>query len=311
MDRGTEREQLLYKVAKAYYDDDETQQAISERFGVSRVKVCRLLKQARDEGFVSISIHGPGGDTAELERELAARYGIRESIIVENSGGDVATYVGTAAAAYFTRIVQEGQTVALSWGKSLLAFVNALEPLPVADVRVVQMLGGLGDSDADVHGAELARRMAQRLGTKPRLLQAPGVVSSREVRDALLSDAQISETLDAARKADVALIGIGTLDDASLLRGTPIISAAELSALSRSGAVGDAALRFFDAQGKSVPSGTDDRGIGLNLDEIRRISRRVAIAWGFHKIAAIRGALLGGLVSTLITDTEAAKGLLE
>jgi len=309
MDRATERDQLLYKIAKAYYYDDETQQAISERFGVSRVKVCRLLKQARDEGFVSISIRGPGADTAELERELAARYGIGESIIVMDSGGDVSAPVGNAAASYFARIVQEGQTVALSWGKSLLAFVNALEP--VADVRVVQMLGGLGDSEADVHGAELARRMAQRLGTKPRLLQAPGVVVSREVRDALLADAQIAETLAAARKADVALLGIGTLDEGSLLRRTSIISAIELDALSRAGAVGNVALRFFDAEGRTVPSGTDDRGIGLSLDEIRHIPRRVAIAWGTRKVAAIRGALCGGLVSTLITDTNAAKGLLE
>lgn len=311
MDRATERDQLLYKIAKAYYYDDETQQAISERFGVSRVKVCRLLKQARDEGFVSISIRGPGADTAELERELAARYGIGESIIVEDSGGDVSVPVGNAAASYFARIAQEGQTVALSWGKSLLAFVNALEPVAAVDVRVVQMLGGLGDSEADVHGAELARRMAQRLGTKPRLLQAPGVVASREVRDALLTDAQIAETLAAARKADVALLGIGTLDDASLLRRTSIISATELDALSRAGAVGNVALRFFDAEGRTVPSGTDDRGIGLNLDEIRHIPRRVAIAWGARKVAAIRGALRGGLVSTLITDTNAAKGLLE
>jgi DNA-binding transcriptional regulator LsrR (DeoR family) len=219
--------------------------------------------------------------------------------------------VGNAAAGYFARITQEGQTVALSWGKSLLAFVNALEPVAVADVRVVQMLGGLGDSEADVHGAELARRMAQRLGTKPRLLQAPGVVSSREVRDALIADMQIAETLDAARKSNIALLGIGTLDDGSLLRGTSIISSTELDALSRAGAVGDVALRFFNAEGKSIPSGTDDRGIGLSLDEIRRISRRVAIAWGSRKVAAIRGALLGGLVSTLITDTDAAKGLLE
>lgn len=309
MGQASERDRLLYKIAKAYYYDDETQGIIAERFGVSRVKVCRLLKQARDEGVVTIAIRSPSADTVELERELASAYGIKEAIVADSSGAESAAAVGGAAAAYFTRTIQGGETVALTWGAGLLAFVNALEPFSVPEIRVVQMLGGLGDADADVHGAELARRMAQRLGCRPRILQSPGIVGSASVRRALLADAQIAETLSFARKADVAFVGLGVLDSSSLLRGASIISASELETLAKAGAVGDIALRFYDAEGNAVRAATDDRVVGLSLEEIRSLPRVVAIAWGTRKIAAIRGALKGGLVSVLVTDREAAEGL--
>lgn len=305
-----DREKLLAKIAEAYYLDDQTQQVIADRFGVSRVKVCRLLKQARDEGLISISIRGPSGGSADLERRLEERYGLQEAVVVQDAGDDRAAAVGAAAASYFMRITRDGLTVALSWGAGLLSFVNALESPADAEVRVVQMLGGLGDAEADVHGAELVRRMAQRLGTRPRLLQAPGIVATREVRSALASDSQIAETLTLARKADVAFVGVGALDEASLLRGGSIISAAELDALSRAGAVGDLALNFFDSQGVTVPSPTDERVIGLGLAEIQALPRVVAVAWGQRKVAPLRGALLGRLVSVLVTDSEAAEGLL-
>ena len=34
---------LLYKIAKAYYEDGLTQDQIGKRFGLSRIKVSRLL----------------------------------------------------------------------------------------------------------------------------------------------------------------------------------------------------------------------------------------------------------------------------
>lgn len=38
-----DRRKLLYKLAKAYYEDQLTQAQIGKRFGLSRIKVSRLL----------------------------------------------------------------------------------------------------------------------------------------------------------------------------------------------------------------------------------------------------------------------------
>ena len=47
---------LLTEIAVAYYDQEQTQEEIAKRFGISRIKVGRLLKKARQEGIVEITI---------------------------------------------------------------------------------------------------------------------------------------------------------------------------------------------------------------------------------------------------------------
>ena len=49
MTTDSNSKRLLYKVAKAYYDDGLTQQQIAVRLGLSRIKVSRLLRTAREE----------------------------------------------------------------------------------------------------------------------------------------------------------------------------------------------------------------------------------------------------------------------
>ena len=47
---------LLSRIAWMYYNDEMTQKEIADRLGLSRIKVLRLLKQAREEGIVEIKI---------------------------------------------------------------------------------------------------------------------------------------------------------------------------------------------------------------------------------------------------------------
>ena len=79
---GSDINRLLYKVAKAYYQDNLTQEQIGDRFDLSRVKVSRLLQQARDAGIVHIIIVPPAVSNADAERELEARFGLDEAVVV-------------------------------------------------------------------------------------------------------------------------------------------------------------------------------------------------------------------------------------
>jgi DNA-binding transcriptional regulator LsrR (DeoR family) len=55
----------------------------------------------------------------------------------------------------------------------------------------------------------------------------------------------------------------------------------------------------------------DDRTIGLNLDQIRKIKHKICIAIGWEKVAAILGALRGNLTNVLVTDENTAASLLK
>jgi DNA-binding transcriptional regulator LsrR (DeoR family) len=71
-----ETTKLLYRIARAYYENDLTQEQIGKRFGLSRIKVSRLLRRAREEGIVQITVVSPLASHADLEGQLEARYGL-------------------------------------------------------------------------------------------------------------------------------------------------------------------------------------------------------------------------------------------
>jgi len=304
----------LYKVARAYYDDDLTQQQIGHRFGLSRVKVSRLLRQARSEKIVQITINAHGTTGAELERAIEQRFGLREAVVVTSSGDDMTAptaAIGPVTARYLLRNLQGDETLAISWGNTLLSVVNAVPAASMPALRVVQLTGGLGELEARTHGAELARRTAEIFGARLRLLHSPGIVKDQAVRDALVNDPQISDTLRLAADADVALVGIGVLQTASTLLKSNQLLPEEIAHLKDKGAVGDIALRFFDADGRKVESLIDRRIVGCSLDDIRRIPRVIAAAGGTEKLTAIMAALKGKLIDVLITDDRTGEKLIE
>ncbi|MCB0046313.1 MAG: sugar-binding transcriptional regulator [Caldilineaceae bacterium] len=304
---------LLYKIAKAYYEDGLTQNQIGKRLGLSRIKVSRLLQQARQTRVVQITITAPNDSHAELERELEQAFGLDEAVIMSVPNTDQVTVtpiLGGAGAAYLNRCLTDGQTIAISWGTTLLRVIDSLTPQNLPDTRVIQMLGGLGSIEAEVYGADLTLRMAQTLGGRMRLLPAPGIVNSPVVRDGLLQDENITETLQKAANADMALVGIGAPLQGSVVLEAGILDEATLIELRAAGAVGDIALRFFDAVGAAVEHPINDRIIGLNLDEIRRIPRVIGVSGGDGKFELIRAAVLGKLINVLITDEATAHRLL-
>ncbi len=315
MATDTEFSRLLHKVARAYYDDGLTQQQIGERFGLSRVKVSRLLRSAREEKIVQITIAPPQSSNAQIEQQLERKYGLKEALVVTPSSYAPATLVGElgpVAATCLTRGLQGNEVVAVSWGTAVLAVVDALQPASLPDVRVVQLIGGLGELEAKTHGADLVRRMAQALGAKPRLIHAPGIVKDKTVREALVMDAQVSDTLALAGRADVALVGLGVLaPDSTLLASGNTLTRAEVGELKAAGVVGDIALQFFDREGRKVTHPIHERIVGTSLETIRGISRVIGVAGGKEKVTVIRAALGGGLINVLVTDDQTASQLLD
>lgn len=314
-----DHERLLVKVARFYYEQELTQSEISNRLRLSRQKVQRLLKQAKDVNIVQITIRPVIGAFPELERTLENRFGLQEAVVIETTNFEdqfvVAREVGVGAADYLMRVVQPQDSIVISWGGSLLGMVNALyggsQRSDLDGIKVIQGLGGLGDPNKEVHAADLTRRLAQVFGGEAVLLPTPAVAGTREARDTYFEDPFVSHILEQARTAKLAVMGIGAPRlDSILMRERRIVTVQDLESLKQNGAVGDLNLRFFDENGKIVQSNFDQRVIGLTLDEIQRIERVVGVAGGAAKVSAIRGALAGKLVDVLVTDQITAQQVL-
>ena len=126
----------------------------------------------------------------------------------------------------------------------------------------------------------------------------------------LRGDPNVREAFATALSSHVALVGIGGTADRSSIILRADLTEEDAEELRKAGAVGDINARFFDAEGRPVETDRTSLVLCPALSEFRRIPVRVAAAAGISKIDAIRGALNGGLVTSLITDEPTARQLL-
>jgi len=308
-------EDLIYKAAALYFEENQTQQQIAHQLGISRVKVSRTLQQARLRGIVEITLNKPQQSYSDEEKNIAKKYDLMEVLLsptITTNKDDQLQMLGQTASVYAQRVLPGVESVCLAWGSSLSSFIHNITKIELPRLKIVQMLGGLGSPEADVYSSDLVRRLSDKTGGTGRILSAPGVVSSSEVKKGLLEDPYIKETLEMAAGADIAFVGIGTAEpDSILMSQGKILPKNTLTDIKRTGAVGDISLRFFNSDGSIVSHGINKRIIGLSSSEIKKIPRVVAIAGGVEKYNAIKGALKSGLINVLITDYETSIKLMK
>ncbi len=306
---------LMAKVARMYYTQGLRQTEICERLNIHQSTVSRVLKRAEREGIVRIAVSLPPGTHTEIEDTLQSKYELDEAVVVDclEDEQQIANDLGAAAAFYLENTLKASDVVGISsWSAALLSMVNAMHPSQrFKNTRVVQILGGVGSPNAEVHATQLTRRLAQLICGEASLLAAPGVVGSKNARDVLMKEPYVREAMDLFPKITLALVGIGATEPSRALASSGnVFSPQEIKLLVGKGAVGDICLRFFDAAGREVVTELNDRVISVELSQLRAVRRVVGVAGGKRKTNAIRGALAGKLVNVLITDLASAERLL-
>lgn len=307
---------LMTKVARMYYGLRLKQTQIADQLDISQATISRLLKRALDEQIIRINISIPTGIHSDIESELEQIYGLKEAIVVDGVLDDdqILRDIGAAAAYYLEQTIKPNEVIGLSsWSKTLMAMVDAMNPLPHQDsTQVVQILGGVGNPAVERHAIHLIRRMAVLVHGEAFILAAPGVVGSAETRQLYLQDQFVIAAVAKFPKITLGLVGIGSVDPSDMLASSGnVFSVQELDELRQMGAVGDICLRYFDANGKPIETPMNERVIGMELEQLRRIKRCVAVAGGKRKVNAIRGAMRGNYINVLITDINTAKELIE
>lgn len=306
--------ELLAKVASLYYEEELTQNEIASRLGMSRVKVYRLLKQAKDEQVVQVVIDWPIKRATKLERELCAVFGLTDSLVLQAGSADQATelhQLGQLAARYLEQTLQDGAILTVCLGRSTYETIAAIRPGFRAHVQVAPAMGSMPFAMRELDSGALARRLAQKLGGEMLDLSAPAVADSPGDAEVLRNQRDIRRALDLARNADVALLGVGNLNPAqSGFVAGGFLSVEELAELSAGGAVGDMAGHIFTIDGSLYDTQYDDRIIGVTLDNLKHIATTIVVAAGQEKTEAILGALRTGAVTVLVTDDRTAGSML-
>jgi deoxyribonucleoside regulator len=306
--------ELLAQVGSMYYEQDMTQHQIGAALGLSRVKVYRLLNQARAEGVVQVKVNWPIARDDGLEGALRRQFGLNEALVLKtasHSTTPVLQRLGQLCARYLERILGDGMTIALCLGSSTYEVINAISPDFHARVRVAQATGSMPFAVRDFESATVAHQFAHKLGGEVLYLSSPLIADSVEAADVMRRQSEIRRTLKAAGQAHVALLGIGNLDPAtSGFVRAGFLTPEVLAALSADGAVGDMAGQIFTQAGELHACHFNQRVIGITFDDLRRIPITVAVASGLAKGRAILGALRTGTINVLTTDDRTAREVL-
>lgn len=304
----------LVAAARLYYVDGLSQQEAAARLGMTRSNFSRVLSAARQAGVIEFRIHDEVEREVEMEQELCKVFGLRRACVSHVEPG-AAALIRTARLA--ARLISESldgvRVVAVSWGTSVAAVVNAIEPRETSDVRVVQLVGGLTSFDAQASAHDLVRELGKRLNADYHYLHAPGVFDSADALRSLSGEQSVKSTLELARHADLALVGIGSPSNGSshALLTQLRCDDEQLRRFWKTNPVGDVCGRYFDSAGRPVEvEGVSDRILAIDLPSLQRIPLTIGTAVGKTKADAVLGALRGNLVNALVCDQILAREVL-
>ena len=296
------------KIAYWYYILGLTQDEIAKRLGLTRQKVNQLINNLKEQEIVHITVRGFEEENAALECAIEEQYGLKECIAVADYGEqETAIYkVALMAAQYLENIIKNGDTIGISWGRTLSMIVDQLKFSHKPDCKVISLLGALNMTQRISKTDELARNFANKLDCPSVMLYAPLIVEHPQTKDWLMKEGHIRQSFDQMKNCDLAVLGIGTLTADTSVYGREVLSKEALP----EGFVGDIATNLVRADGSYDSNPLKDRLMAADMEILKAIPNTIAVASGAEKCEAIRGVLRSGCIDTLIIDETTAKLLL-
>jgi len=304
----------IHTVLVLHYLEGKKQADIARDLNLSNSKVNRLITQGRKMGMVKIDIESPFETLMNIESDLTRSTGLTDAIVTPSVSGSADTtlqQVGRAAANHLVETLRDGDVIAITGGKAVSATVEALEPERAFDVTVVPLTGGIqGKYYTDVN--HLATQMADRLGGNTMLLHAPLFAESRQQREMLEQVSSIREVLDLARRADVALVGIGSIEpEGSSYYDLHPVPEADRKMLMGTGVVGEFMAHLIHIDGSVSNYALNSRLVSVAPPDLAQCTRVIGVSAGAQKVRPIKAVLNGRFLNSLILDEDTATAVIQ
>ncbi|MCI8638519.1 MAG: sugar-binding transcriptional regulator [Coprococcus sp.] len=302
------------RVAYYYYKVGLTQEEIAKRMRMSRQRVNRIVNSCVDLGIVKITVEDLDKCNLELETKLEQKYSLDEVRIVESIVGErMIQELGIAAGNYLKSILQEGDTIGVTRGRTTAAMVDYWVPAASYpdNMTVTQLIGSGKEEDSHLGVDRIVYRLAERIGARESIIYAPVIVHSAELKESFVEDPYYVDAYKVMKDCSVAVVGIGTAHS----QWKHMVSLYDRNVVEQTkwaeNVVGEVCTHFFDKDGGAVIPPFSNRIISINLEDYKKIPVRIGVAGGEEKIEAIRAALKGGYVNVLISDFQTAELLTE
>lgn len=304
---------LLSKVARLYYEDGYKQSEIAKMLNTSHSTISRMLNEAVENKIVEVTIRYPYSTIPSLGKSLRTKFGLKEAYVFPSTGSygeETIQSLGQLGAYVLDKNLEDRMTLGISLGQAVAATTRAFKPSSFLHCRVVRLQGAM-DNEL-MEGTNLAQVLSSQLGGEFVIVPAPMIMKSSESCKLIMQEPSIIETLRIAENADIALIGVGSMDAAySTTYRNKLITYNELADLHKAGAVGEVFGKYFDHSGSMLNTDFNHRSVSIPLDKLRNFKTVILVAAGLSKVSGILGLIKGRLINVLVTDSDSAAQLLQ
>jgi DNA-binding transcriptional regulator LsrR (DeoR family) len=259
---------------------------------------------------VRIEFDHRGEFDLDLSLRLQAAHGLRHCVVVDGPDDHelLRAGIGRAAARLLTEIVEADDVLGLAWARSLLAMRSSLRR--IAPCTVVQLTGAMSRPDDDESAVELVRDIAALSGGPAHFFYAPMIVPDAATARVMRTQPEVARALDMSRHVTKAVVGVGAwqpglstvadaVTEAELREGRELRVCAEIGGVQ------------LDAEGRPVTTSLTERLISIDAERLRAAGDVIGLVYGAEKADAVRAALRGGFVTSLVTHSAMARALLE
>lgn len=244
---------------------------------------------------------------SDVEEIIRKALGTKKVIVVPGDmdvDNSIIKELGKAAANYAKSIIKSGNIIAITGGSTIKEVIDNFPKMNnIHNAMVVPARGGMGKK-VETQANTLAARLAKKLNGSYKMLHVPENLSE-EILETIIQEKEIKDVIDTIHKADVLIYGIGRADKMALKRG---LSQEQFDRLTSLGAVGEAFGFYFDKQAKVI---SVNQTLGININDVNKISTHIAVAGGKNKVEAILATELNKSNGVLITDEGAAMKIIE
>ena len=306
---------LMLKCCVMYYENQMGQHEIAKKLGISRPTVSKLLKEAKERGYVRIEIVGPEEKNCyRLEKKLEEKFGLKEVIVVEDRHDAIfqKEELGSEVAKYLYRMIQEGDIIGVSMGTTLKMIPQFTKVKKFNKIEFIPLVGGIGEADMSTHSNQLVVELSKGMGGTFKLLHGPAIVSNKNIINILREDKNIKDVFKSMDNMNIALVGIGSpIDENSNVIKNGYFNKSDVETFKQTKAAGDICLNVYDIDGNASNYEYNKCVFGMNIEKLINVDKVVGVACGMQKVDAVLGALNGHYINVLAVNYSLAEALLE
>ncbi|MDK2941714.1 MAG: hypothetical protein PWP56_1227 [Acetobacterium sp.] len=306
---------LILRIAKYYYLDGLSQQEIAQKENIHRSQISRILKLARELGYVKIRVSTPESCTADgLGSQIREMLGLKDVFVAPSLSKqpDQSEALYFFAARQLEEILPECKNIGIGLGKTLYHVASQLTKKRVdKPLKFFSVVGSSGTNNPYLQPSVILDNFARQFGGSCHyntftICQKRSMMSSYDLK-------RFDELKQAYEKLDTVVLSIAGpmnisypyFDEFSLFRKKFDIT----QALFRSHANLLGHVMYENHESLQLPE--DYFMTSMDLSVLEQTKNVICIAHGKEKLDPIISAARQHYIKVLITDEATAQALIQ